>query len=260
MGSAFARLCEKRGIPHKIITRKNYGEFAGKSCDIFINANGNSKKFLSQKEPLADFDASIRTVCSSLHDFRYDKYVLCSSCDVYPDLSNPSNNSEATDIDITKLSRYGFHKYVAEQFVRYEASKFLIFRFGGFVGPGMTKNPIFDILNGGPLWLHPGSRLQYLHTDVAADRVWRLVENNVTNETVNLCGNGLIGLDEVMARLGLSVPVNEGSLKVVYEINIRKALGYFDIPESRQTVLEFVDEAVRGAGRGLAHSKRHQTL
>lgn len=31
------------------INRKNYSKYLNKKCDIFINANGNSKKFLAEK-------------------------------------------------------------------------------------------------------------------------------------------------------------------------------------------------------------------
>ncbi|MBI1920693.1 MAG: NAD-dependent epimerase/dehydratase family protein [Geobacter sp.] len=241
VGSAFVRLCRRSGIPYAIIDRQNYQSFVGRTCDIFINANGNSKKFLSDKEPLTDFDASIRTVCASLHDFRYGKYILCSSCDVYPDVADPARNREDAAIESKRLSRYGFHKYVAEQFVRYEADNHLIFRCGGFVGPGMKKNAIFDILSGGPLWLDPESELQFIHTDRAADIVWQLIGQGVTNETLNLCGKGLIKLASVIDKVGHPVTVNDGSPRVTYHISTEKIEKYVEIPPTRETVTAFVE-------------------
>ncbi|HWR58751.1 MAG TPA: NAD-dependent epimerase/dehydratase family protein [Thermodesulfovibrionales bacterium] len=249
VGSAFTRLCLEREIQYEILTRENYDSFIGKTCDVFVYANGNSKKFLADREALSDFDASIKTVCASLHDFKFSKYVLCSSCDVYADYSHPANNSETAAIEAGKISRYGFHKHVAEQFVRYEADNYLIFRFGGFVGPGLKKNAIFDILNGGPLWLDTESELQFLHIDVAADRVWRLMENGIANETINLCGNGLVKLREVIARVGCEVPVERNSPKVIYNINIEKALEYFPLPSTRDTVFKFVDDWLKKHGK-----------
>ena len=56
VGSGFARYCRTRRLPHQVITRENYDEFAGTSCDVLVNANGNSRKFLADREPVAEFD------------------------------------------------------------------------------------------------------------------------------------------------------------------------------------------------------------
>ena len=121
VGSAFVRSCAKAGKEFSIINRQNYGEFVGKRCDVLINANGNSKKFLAQKDPLQDFDASVRSVRASLIDFRHDYYIYLSSCDVYPDCSSPETTSEDQKLDVSEQSPYGFHKYLAS-FRRYTRS------------------------------------------------------------------------------------------------------------------------------------------
>src|SRR5881397_1495230 len=90
VGSAFARLCQAQRRPYASITRENYRDFIGKSCEVLVNANGNSRKTLAANAPLSDFDASVRSVRQSLIDFRPETYVLLSSCDVYPDCSAPS--------------------------------------------------------------------------------------------------------------------------------------------------------------------------
>jgi len=245
VGSAFARVCEAKGKKYAIITRQNYQEFVGKRCDIIIDANGNSKKFLAKEAPLQDFDASVRTVRSSLLDFKYDCYVYISSCDVYPDCSSPATTSEDEKIDVTKQSPYGFHKYLAELCVQHAAKNWLIIRFGGFVGPGLKKNAIYDILNGGPLWLDPESELQYMYTDRAAEIVLMLLDLGITNEIFNICGRGVIKLQEVIEAVGIEVPVHPGSPRVRYEVNIDKISRLADIPETRTTVLEFVHAEMR---------------
>ncbi|MFQ5502750.1 MAG: NAD-dependent epimerase/dehydratase family protein [Phycisphaerae bacterium] len=241
VGSAFARLFQRRGVPFEIITRGNYDTFKGRRCDILVNANGNSKKFLADRDPLADFAASVNSVAKSLHDFTFERYILCSTCDVYHDLSDPKLNHEDVDIQPHRLSRYGHHKYLAEQLVQREADNYLIIRFGGFVGEGLKKNPIYDILHGGPLWLDPDSELQYIRTDTAAEAVWHFVEKGQSNEIVNVCGNGLVKLRDVMNHFGREVAVQEGSPQCVYQINIDKIQVCFPIPDSRDTVYEFVD-------------------
>src|SRR5262249_37848750 len=165
VGSAFVRLFESTGQPHAVIQRDNYNDFAGQRCDVLINANGNSSKPLARNNPLADFEASVRSVRASLIDFQFDRYVLLSSCDVYPDCSSPAVTGEDQPIDVARQSPYGFHKYLAEQCVAHAAPGSLILRCGGFVGPGLRKNAIYDILHGGTLYLDPASELQFLHTD-----------------------------------------------------------------------------------------------
>jgi nucleoside-diphosphate-sugar epimerase len=240
VGSAFARVCEAKGKEYVIITRQNYHEFIGKRCEIIIDANGNSKKFLAKEAPLEDFDASVRSVRSSLVNFKYDCYVYLSSCDVYPDCSSSSITSEDEKIDVSKQSPYGFHKYLAELCVQHAAKRWLIIRFGGFVGPGLKKNAIYDILNGGPLWLDPESELQYMHTDHAAEIVLKLLDLGITNEIFNICGRGVIKLQEVIKVVGGEIPVQPGSPRVRYEVNIDKISKLADISETRATVLEFV--------------------
>ena len=49
--------------------------------------------------------------------------------------------------------------------MRHSTRNWLILRLGGFVGLGLKKNPIYDILQGGPLWLAPESELQFLQVE-----------------------------------------------------------------------------------------------
>lgn len=240
VGSAIVRYCISKGIAHRVITRENYTDLKSVPCKIFINANGNSKKFLAEEQPLVEFDASVRSVRSSLSDFNFDHYVHLSSCDVYPDCSSPSSTLEDMDLDITKQSHYGFHKYLAELCVRHMAKPWLIVRMGGFVGPGMKKNPIFDILNDRPLWLDPASEIQYMHTDDFAKILFNMINMGIENQIINVCGHGTISLKEVIAFTGRSVTVNSGSPLVHYEVSIERLSAMFPVPDSRNTVLEFV--------------------
>lgn len=240
MGSAFARTCEKQGREYLVIDRNSYTRTVGRSCDVLINAAGNSKKFLSDKDPLRDFDESVRSVRASLVNFSFGRYVLVSSCDVYPDCSSPLVTDEDKPIDVSRQSAYGFHKYLAEQCVMHGAGQWLITRFGGFVGPGLKKNPIFDILTGDKLWLDPGSELQYMHTDRAAEVVLSLIDKGLSRRVFNICGQGVVSLQEVMGWAGRHVPVEPGSPVVRYEVALDKISALVDIPGSRQAVMDFI--------------------
>ncbi len=240
VGSAFARHCERTGMPYAVIDREEYAANAGHACDVLINANGNSSKRLGDRAPLEDFDASVRSVRASLADFRWKKYVHISSCDVYPDCSSPEATRESNVPDIARQSPYGFHKFLAEQCVRHAGGDWLIFRCGGFVGPGLRKNAIFDILNGGPLYLDPESELQFLHTDRAADVVFQVVNAGASHEIFNLCGRGTVKIGEAAAATGREIAVAPGSPRVRYDINLEKISRVADIPETRPSVLEFI--------------------
>lgn len=244
VGSAFARLFDTQGVEYAILDRQTYGQYTGRSCKLLINANGNSRKPLARERPLEDFDASVRSVRASLNDFRFDRYVHLSSCDVYPDCSSPAATSEDGALAARAQSPYGFHKHLAEQCVQHAAADWLIFRFGGFVGPGLKKNAIFDILKGGPLWLDPRSELQFLRTDDAARIVMQLA-GDVTREVFNLCGSGVVRLSDVIERTGREVAVQPGSPLVRYDVSITKISRHIAIPDSRESVLQFVDEQSR---------------
>jgi len=240
VGSGFARTLAELGRPHVVLQRHNYRDYAGQRCDILINANGNSRKLLARQAPLEDFDQSVRSVRASLEDFQYGLYLHLSSCDVYPDCSSPSLTTEDLPLDPAAQSPYGFHKSLAELCVRHAAPNWLIFRCGGFVGPNMKKNAIFDILQGGPLWLDPDSELQFLHTSAAARIALALAERGVRNEVFNLCGNGVVKLRDVAEAAGKHVTVTPGSPRVRYDVSIAKLARHIDVPDTRRAVLDFV--------------------
>lgn len=244
VGSAIVRACHTAGRECAVITRDNYDLFRGRKCSILINANGNSKKFLSNEQPLLDFDLSVRSVRASLIDFESKFYVHLSSCDVYPDCSSPATTREDQPIDVSRQSRYGFHKLIAEECVRHASKKHLILRMGGFIGAGLKKNPIFDILNGGPLWLHPDSELQFLSSDVLAESVFQLIDGGVQNETFNICGQGTIRLADVIAAVGKPTQVKENAPRVRYEVSLESISDQIQLPETRATVLQFVRDSM----------------
>jgi nucleoside-diphosphate-sugar epimerase len=242
VGSAYVRLLSARNIAHRVVTRENYASLRGTVCDILINANGNSKKFLAAREPLNEFDQSVRSVAQSLEDFRCATYVLLSTGDVYPDQSSPALTREDQPIDPARQSRYGLHKGLAEQLVRGTQEKWLVMRMGGFVGPGLKKNAIHDMLTGNPVWLSPQSELQFISTDHAAARVWELVERGVRNEVVNLGAKGTVNLGALHRQMASSSPFMAEAPTVRFELSLDKLAGLTGaaLPRSQDEVDAFV--------------------
>ena len=240
VGSGITRYCQNNNIEHQVITRDNYKNVAGKHCDIFINANGNSKMYLARNSPLEEFDASVRSVRASLIDFPTSHYVHLSSCDVYPDFTSPATTQETALFNPAEQRPYGFHKYLAEQCVQQGAKSWLILRLGGLIGPQMVKNPIFDILNDQPLWLDPASEMQFINTDVAAKIAFELLQRKMAGTIINVCGDGAITLREAIDAVKKPVTVREDSPTVRYDVSIEKLKAIMDVPTSRQAVLDFI--------------------
>ena len=134
------------------IHRHNYLRFKGAEFDILINANGNSRKYWANENPLEDFDASVSTVMGSLFDFTYKKYIFISSIDA----EEPRGH-------------YGFNKRIAEDLVKQYADKWQIVRLCSVIGEYMNKGPVYDILHGNPIYLTSGSTLQLITAEEVAE-------------------------------------------------------------------------------------------
>jgi len=239
VGSGFVRYCRARGLAHQVITRETYDEFAGTACDVLVNANGNSRKFLADRDPLAEFDQSVRSVAVSLSAFKAGAYVLISTGDVYDDPSSPATSGEDRELDLSGMSRYGLHKSLAEQLVMGAHPDWLVVRAGGFVGPGIKKNAVFDILTGAKIWLSPASELQFIHTDHAAELVMGIVEaGGAGRQIVNLGGQGTVNLGELHAAVGSRGAFDPAAPTVRYELSLARlaALSPIPIPHSRDEV------------------------
>jgi len=242
VGSAIVRGAQRRRHAVTAITRQDYASWRGQSCDLLINANGNSKKFLADQDPSAEFDASVASVLRSLLDFPCKQYVYLSSIDVYPRVDDCRMNRETARIDPRLLSRYGLHKVLAEQLVRNYAPRWLILRLGGMVGDGLWKNSIFDILQGRPLRVHADSAYQYLNTHDVAEIVLALVGRRAINEVFNVCGDGCMTLREVASLAG-SPRVRQAvdrPRREHYEVNTAKLRQVYPVPKTQATIGDFV--------------------
>ena len=244
IGSAFARLFDAENIPHAIITRENFSQYKNTSCDILINANGNSKKYLAEQAILEEFDASVVSVLNSLVSLGYQKYIYLSTGDVYPSQESALDTNEALSIDITRQSNYGFHKYLAEQLVRHYAKNWLIFRMGGFVGPGLKKNAIFDMRTNSPLWISLESELQFICTDTAARIIYDIAVKPVTKEIFNICGKNTVLLSDLYRDIKSTSPVKMDAKKIKFELSTYKLEAFIQtsLPSSEDEIRKYIEE------------------
>jgi nucleoside-diphosphate-sugar epimerase len=247
IGSAFARLLKNQpGVKLTEVTRETYVELRGQESDVLIEAAGNSKKFLADQNPAAEFEASVTHRLRTLLDFPARFHLHISSVDIYNDLTSPATTREDSPVDISRSSRYGAHKFLAEQLVRHHASRWLIVRFAGMVGPGLRKNPVYDILHGEPLRIHPDSRYQFLHADDAAQIAWDLVQFGATGEVFNVCGDGLISPQEISLLAGRPLNLTLLAAEVrprIVNVSVAKIKGRTSLPPTRQTIEAYVSRA-----------------
>lgn len=242
VGSAYARLFQRLGHECHVITRDNWSEYVGRSCDVLINANGNSKKFMADRDPKWEFEASVSSVVASMADFHSHRYVLLSTGDVYPNQESPRVTQEDQAIEKRRLSRYGLHKLIAEELIQALHPRWLIMRMGGFVGPGLKKNAIYDILHGPTVWLQPDSELQFISTDSAAEVVWRLVQRGIEGEIVNLGGRGVVKIGALHEHARSLHPFSSEARHVRFELDLAKLerlAGH--LPDAQSEVIEFLN-------------------
>jgi nucleoside-diphosphate-sugar epimerase len=240
-GSAFLRVLPQLGHECVSITRENYSALVGTKGDVLINANGNSAKYLAERDPVGEIDRSITSVMRSCLDFTVDAYVLLSSADVYSSPSDPQLNSERVEIAVERLNAYGLTKYLAECVVRNRCARWLILRLGGLLGPGLRKNPVYDLLAGQPLRVDADSTFGYIHTEEVARIIAHLLQQRLTNEIVNVCGQGVVSVREMMAWAGRTLEGSDPSRpRIRYEINNEKLATFWKIPASATTARDFI--------------------
>ncbi len=242
VGSAFARLFARLGRPCHALEVDSYGAHAGEDCPILIHAAGNSRKYLADDDPAADFEQSVSLVMRALRDYRPALFILISTVDVYNCLDDPNRNHEDAVIDPLGLSAYGFHKILAEYCVRRHATRWMIARLAGMVGPGLGKGPIFDILHRQPLRIHPDSRYQFLPTDEVADVVWELAQN-APGGIYNVCGTGLVSPREIASLAGRALDLSalgSGARPRIVHVDNGKVRSRFRLSDSRGAVTDFL--------------------
>jgi nucleoside-diphosphate-sugar epimerase len=248
IGSAVAAEAMARGYAVTAVDLDNCKEFQGLETDLLINAAGNSRKYIDDQDPVKGYELSVTSVMRALHDFRCKFYVQLSSGAVYSREDDPQKNSEATPLQPAAMTRYGFHKWLAEQLVPHYAPKHLIIRMGGFVGPGLKKNALFDLLTGGPLFVHPDSEFQYMDTRDLAKALFELCERAAGTETLfNLSARGTISVRQAAVWAGRELPEESWRHPVIRaELNVDKAAQIITLPETGETVRRFIKEVQSG--------------
>lgn len=241
VGSAFVRLF--KGIPDVKLVAVTRETFEGlkQSGDVVINASCNPRKYLADEQPLQDIDATVKQTLKVLLNYPAGVFIQISTVDVYGHISSPETTREDCTADVRSECRYGFHKLIAEQLVKYYAPRWLVLRSAGMVGPGLKKGPVFDILNGEPLRIHPTSEYQFLSTDDIARIAWELFCRGFKQEIFNVCGDGRISMHEIADMAGVFLGSEQPPLPVrVVNVNTDKLWSVLSVPSTMGVVKKFV--------------------
>jgi len=250
LGSAFCDFFKNNNIRFESIAKNNYKNYIGKKCDIFINANGSSKKYLYETNQLLDFELNVFSVYKTFKDFKFKTYVYLSTSDIYGSNVNLSSSDEKTLVDSKSLSGYAFHKYISENLVKYFCRKWFIFRLNGFVGKKLKKNIIFDLLNYIPLFIKPTSKIQFMDTKKMAECIFEIVKKNKKiNNVYNLSGTGYADLIKIIKKYKLKYKTRKNAKKIVHLINLKKIKKIVNLPHSQSQCEKFVEENLNTLNR-----------
>ncbi len=225
------------------IERSDLEQARKENYDLLINCNGNSSKRLADKDPAIDFQMNVSTTLDFLVNFKCEKYVHVSTCEVYENRKSPKVMREDTEINPLALSNYGFSKYTAEQAVKKYAKKWLIVRLSGMVGKNMSKGPAFDILNLHKIFISEKSKYQFINTAEVASITKILVERGKWGETYNIVGKGNITLAETAKIAGVTLK-EIGKDVQVFDISTEKIEKEIEnYPVTKDTFEKFSKEA-----------------
>lgn len=225
------------------IDKKNYELQKNKSFDIFINANGNSRRYWANENPNLDFIASTVSVHKTMLDFKCDLYIYISSIDVYGNRSNPKNTKETIEIHTDNLQPYGFHKYLSEIIVRKYKSKFLIIRPSYILGTKIKKGPIFDLLNNQPLFITDKSKFQLISSKAISEIIEVLTEKKIKNTLFNVGGIGTFKFKDARKYFNVNPKLLDNIETQIYEMNTGKLKSiYKKLKTSEQYLIEYIND------------------
>ncbi|MBI2063442.1 MAG: NAD-dependent epimerase/dehydratase family protein [Candidatus Yanofskybacteria bacterium] len=245
VGSAICAHFEKMALEHVGINRGNYEKNIGSRAHYLINASGSGSKGKANENPRVDFQRNVQHTINLVFDFKYDVFVHISSVDVYPEPSFLEKTDEDFPIDPTKLSPYGFHKYLSELIVRRYCPNWIILRLGGLVGPNLKKNPIYDWTHGKPFFISRKSRLTFIHTQTVAEIIECIIERRITREIINICSSDSIILQDLTSIANFKIeemPVQDKLEIQDYKINADKLKEFFKVQTSRFYIKKYLEE------------------
>jgi len=243
-GSAIVNLLKNKKEEYEIIQKENKNDFFDKSCDVLIFANGNPLKYKANLDPFFDFHASVASVAEYVHKINFRLFVLLSTVNVYDKKNSEETTSENSVIDQTRLDTYGYHKLLAENYVKKNCKNYLIFRLPGLVGNNLLKNPAYDFIHKEKkVMISADSRLNFINTNKVAETILKIIQLKIQNEVFNLASSNSIQIKEIKKIIGYDTEYTPDSNKYIqnYEINVKKIQKYNNMTTSEEAIKEYYE-------------------
>jgi UDP-glucose 4-epimerase len=164
--------------------------------DVLYHLAAVNKPYFSKLNPAETFKTNVLGTLNLLEAARKSnvkKIIFASSILVYKDLTK----TEETDpVGYNGIYPYNLEKIIGEEYIKIYSDLFgidyLIFRISGVYGPGMCKNPIFDIIQGLKnnkikLYINKNSVYNFIYIDDVISALIKALDWK--NDTINLCSD-----------------------------------------------------------------------
>ncbi|MDD5650731.1 MAG: hypothetical protein PHF86_10025 [Candidatus Nanoarchaeia archaeon] len=212
------------------ITKDNQSYFYDMTFDVLINANGNSKKYWANQNPIEDFELSTKSVYESIINFKFKKYIYISS----------------VDAELSRLP-YGLNKRLSEMIVKNipDNKSYLILRCSVIIGKEMKKGILYDILNNKDVFISSNSKLQFITNTEIANIIQRLLQLNILNECIDISGKSNISVSDIgfILHKRINYKDTDDKLELQYYCNSTNHLEeYYNLKTSKEYILEVANE------------------
>jgi UDP-glucose 4-epimerase len=164
-----------------------------KGIDVLYHLAALNKPYLSKINPAETFEVNVLgtlNLLTAASQARVKKIVFTSSILAYKDLKK----TRETDLTgYNGIYPYGLEKLIGEEYLKIYADlygiNYVILRLSGVYGPGMYKNPIFDLIQGFikgriKLYVNRHSVYNFVYIDDAVNALVQAL--NWKKETINV--------------------------------------------------------------------------
>lgn len=216
--------------------------------DVVIDCNGNSRRYWAIENPCQSLDVTVAALCKRLTSLRYKTYVYLSTIDVYGEQgrAGQKTSSEEASLSPEVVDTYGLHKILAEALVRHHAARMLIIRLGTAIGPGLRKNPVYDVLHDDPVRVTVDSTLSLVTVDYLARTLQALIAGGHTG-IWNVTGSRSISIREMLDMVAKARNLDvshfvwhENQIETCYDINMTKLAALGNVPDSQAMLSEYL--------------------
>jgi len=223
VGSAVSKkLAQKHDLT---VVASSKSPFKPEYFDLVINCAGVSKKYGVEK----DFDAA----------WDHEKVIFDRILEMQN--FNPMLKLlHISSICVTEDTNYGEIKRITER----QATRFdyCILRLGGLVGDGLSKNVVFDWIQGKPIRTSVKSVYNFISIEEVANIIDYLVDNWRSEEIINVGASESIVIEDLFQLRNFPIQLFPGSELVVenYNFDVSELQKFYPMKTSKEYVEEYL--------------------